>query len=169
LRSNKHYTNVAFTKRVDYPAGAHRPARAWRGTAVCPACGAVYVRRRWIAASDPRAATIGAGAAARTCPACDKAAKHQVGGYLTLQGAFAKEHRPEIEQLLKREAARALEDNPVARVIGEERTPDVLTVLTSTEHLAQRLGAAVHGAYAGKIDYNFSHGEKFGRVVWRRD
>jgi hypothetical protein len=93
-----------------------------------------------------------------------------VGGVLQLEGAFLVRHQAEIEQLLKTENARAAEDNPLGRIIKIVRTtPGRLTVTTTTEHLVERLGRAVHRAYHGTIDYGFSHGNKFARATWRRD
>lgn len=169
MRSNKPFTNVTFTKRVDYLGGAHRPPRAPRGALVCSGCGSVYLRRRWIPSTDDRAQALSLTARTTKCPACDMAAKHQVRGYLRLEGDFARIHRNEIRRLVEAEAARAAEDNPLGRIIAWDGTSKAMTVTTSTEHLAKRLGSAVHNAYHGTIDYNFSHGEKFARVTWHRD
>lgn len=169
MRSNKSYTNVTFTKRVDYEGGTHRPPRAPAGVRVCSRCKAVYFKRRWIPASDERAQSFGLTARPTICPACDLEAKHQVRGYLRIEGAFAKAHRPEILQLLRREAERAGEDNPLGRIIAIDRTSRAMTVTTSTEHVAKRLGSALESAYDGEIEYKFSHGEKFARITWRRD
>lgn len=170
MRSNKRYTNVAFTKRVDYDGGTHRPPRAGKGPAVCRTCGAIYLKRRWIAGSDPRAQILGAVGRPTLCRACAMIQSGLVGGVLQLEGAFLVRHQAEIEQLLKTENARAGEDNPLGRIIKIIRTtPGRLTVTTTTEHLVERLGRAVHRAYHGTIDYGFSHGNKFARATWRRD
>jgi hypothetical protein len=39
-------------------------------------------------------------------------------------------------------------------------------VHTTTEKLAQRLGRALKKARGGKVVYNWSHNNKFVRVVW---
>jgi hypothetical protein len=170
MRSNKRYTNVAFTKRVDYDGGAHRAAKATAGHVVCRQCGAVYLRRRWISGSDPRAQILGAIGRRVLCPGCDAIKKGVVGGVLRLEGAFLVQHRAEIEQLLKTESARAQEDNPIGRIIAIDRSlKSRLTVTTTTEHLVERLGRAVRRAFGGTIDYGFSHGNKFARATWRRD
>jgi hypothetical protein len=44
-----------------------------------------------------------------------------------------------------------------------------LTVSTTTEHLAQRLGQALEKAFDGSVHYDFSHENKLARVTWRRD
>lgn len=170
MRSNKAYSNVAFTRRVDHLAGAHRGPRAPKGVLVCRQCGAVYLKRRWVSGGDSRAATMGALATPTVCRACDMGAKGLVGGYLTLGGRFFLAHRPEVERLLRNEERREVEDNPLGRVLKwDRRDPDVLTLSTSTEHLAKRLGTAVRKAFKGSVRYGFSHENKFARVRWIRD
>jgi hypothetical protein len=170
MRSSKPYTNEAFTHRPDHSAGLHRGPRAPRERLVCRHCGAVYLRRRWIAGTDPRAALAGAGATPTLCRACDMAAKGLAGGYLKLEGSFFVAHRKEIEHLLQNEVEREVEDNPLGKILRwDAGVADVLTVATSTEHLAARLGHAVHKAFKGKVHYGFSHENKFAHVTWRRD
>lgn len=170
MRSNKRFTNVAFTKRVDYDGGAHRPPKATGGPRVCRTCGSVYLRRRWLPKTDPRVATLAEAATPTLCRACAMQARGLAGGYLTVTGAFFAAHRAEVERLLLNEGARAGEDNPLGRIIKWDRSqPDVLTLTTSTEHMVERLGHALNRAYGGDVDYGFSHGNKFARGTWRRD
>lgn len=170
MRSAKPYTNVTFTKRVDRDAGRHRPSKALTEPRCCPQCGAVYIKRRWIAGTHPGAEALGRNAIATTCPACDASAKGFVRGHLRLEGSFVQMHRAELETLLRNEANRAAEDNPTARIIRWENGPKgSFTVGTTTEHLTERLGHAVHRAFGGHINYGFSHENKFARAVWHRD
>ena len=168
MRSNKRYTNVTFTKRVDHGGGEHHGPRAIPEPAVCVECGAVRTKRRWTMSAAP----FGRGVEpARTvCPACLQASRGEPRGFVTLEGAFLAEHRLAVERLLTREAERAAEDNPLARIL--QRSWDGsgrLTVATTTEHLAERLGRAVESAFSGKATYTFSHENKLARVAWRRD
>ena len=173
MRSNKRYTNTTFTKRVDHEAGRYRAKRALNEPAVCGLCGAVYINRRWTAADTER----GTGepehwrpANVTTCPACVQAQGGVVSGYVYLEGAFLIAHRDEIESLLRNEAARAAEDNPLGRImLWKENGDGKLTLSTTTEHLAQRLGHALEKAYDGKVEYDFSHENKLARVTWKRD
>jgi hypothetical protein len=170
MRTNKRYTNVTFTKRVDYEGGTHRPPKAPSEPRVCRQCGAVYTRRRWRPRSDPRAAALSAQAAPTVCKACSMQARGQSSGFLTMKGGFFVAHREEIERLIRNEDQRAIETNPLGRIIGWDRTaPDQLTVATSTEHLVERLGHALHRAFGGTVEYGFSHGNKFARGTWQRD
>jgi hypothetical protein len=87
-----------------------------------------------------------------------------------LDGTFLTAHRDEIEHLLEMEAKRALEDNPLAQIMGREMDRNgVLVVTTTTEHLAERLGQAAQKAFGGTVQYDFSHENKLARVYWHRD
>jgi hypothetical protein len=50
-KSDKKYTNEAWTKRVDHEAGRHRTPRAPNEPLVCEVCGDIYSERRWTAPS----------------------------------------------------------------------------------------------------------------------
>lgn len=170
MRSNKPYTNEAFTHRPDHSAGLHRGPKAPKERLVCRHCGAVYLRRRWIAGTDPRAALAAAKATPTLCRACQMESQGLVGGYLTLEGPFFAVHRKEIEQLLRNEVVRGSEDNPLGKILAwDSGVPGVLRLSTSSEHLAARLGHAVQKAYKGKVQYGFSHENKFARVTWTRE
>jgi hypothetical protein len=132
----------------------------------------VYANRRWTAASststksrdDLRQAQI------TLCPACKQQRTGEPRGFVFLDGDFFSSHGEEIEQLLRNEAKRAAEDNPLARAMEFKRGEGhKLTVSTTTEHLAQRLGHAVEKAFGGSVHYDFSHENKLARVNWRRD
>jgi len=172
MQTNKRFTNTTFTRRVDHEAGRHHAKRAGREPAVCGLCGALYFRRRWIApgfeyVNPPqhfRPVRI------TTCPACSEIQGGVPSGYLHVKGSFFGTHHDEIANLLRNEAERAIADNPLARImLWREDGTASLTVSTTTEHLAQRLGHALEKAFDGKVDYDFSHENKLARVTWRRD
>lgn len=173
MRSNKQFTNTTFTKRVDHEAGRHRTKRAPKEPAVCASCGAIYANRRWTTADTERGThepKHWRPAKVTTCPACVQARGGAPSGYVYLEGAFLIAHRDEIESLLRNEAERAAEDNPLGRIMfWKENGDGKLTLSTTTEHLAQRLGHALEKAYDGKVEYDFSHENKLARVTWRRD
>lgn len=173
MRGNKRYTNTTFTKRVDHEAGRHRTGRATREPGVCASCGAVYANRRWTVADAKRGngePTHWRPARITTCPACVQMQGGAPSGYVYLEGAFLVAHRDDIESLLWNEAGRAAEDNPLARImLWKENGEGKLTLSTTTEHLAQRLGRALEKAYDGKVEYDFSHENKLARVSWKRD
>lgn len=172
MRGQKRHTTQTYTKRVDHEAGRHRPERALPEPAVCEICGEVYAGRRW---SKPE--LLGAEALERAtaanpvvCPACRREREGVPSGYVHLTGKFLAEHKSEIERLLINEAERAGDDNPMARVMNwATDRKGRLTLTTTTEHLAQRLGHALEKAYDGNTRYDFSHENKLARVYWRRD
>lgn len=173
MPGKKPYTNATFTKRVDHEAGRHHTLRAMSEPAVCEDCGAVYANRRWTAANSdsgnkrhkhwrPPQMTV--------CPACQQKRTGEPRGFVYLDGAFFDAHHEEVEQLLRNESERAVEDNPLARILEWKRGEDhKLTVTTTTKHLAQRLGHALEKAFAGRAKYDFSHENKLARVNWQRD
>lgn len=172
MRSNKRFTNTTFTRRVDHDAGRHRAKHAMREPGVCALCGAQYFKRRW-SASDRNhlvEARVFRPAIVRTCPACIQIQGGTPSGYLFVEGLFFKLHRDDIERLLRKEAERAVEDNPLARImLWREDSRLKLTLSTTTEHLAMRLGHALEKAFTGELRYDFSHENKLARVYWRRD
>ncbi len=173
MRNQKRHTNQTYTKRIDHEAGRHRPPRALPEPAVCEVCGDVYADRRW---SKPNPERVSAKHPEFrppnivVCPACQRQRDNTPSGYLHLDGSFVNQHREEIERLLRNEVERTSEDNPLARIMNWEKDKKGrLTVTTTTEHLAQRLGHALEKAFSGKARYDFSHENKLAHVYWRRD
>lgn len=173
MPSKKKYSNATFTKRVDHEAGRHRPSRAMSEPAVCEDCGAEYAKRRWTAGTSdsladqrehwrPPQMTL--------CPACAQIRSGEPRGFVYLDGAFFESHDQEIRWLLLNESERAAVDNPLARIMEWRRGEGhKLTVTTTTEHLAQRLGHALEKAFGGHVAYDFSHENKLARVKWQRE
>jgi hypothetical protein len=172
MRNTKRYTNQTFTKRVDHEGGARREKKSLSDPSVCEKCGAVYENRHWTAQEfvrehdrfehwKPKAITI--------CPACQQIEAGVVGGYVTLSGLFLKNHREEIQHLLKNAEKQATEDNPLSRIMKWDEAGDRINIETTTEHLAQRFGHALESAYHGEVKYDFSHENKVARVAWHRD
>ena len=173
MPNKKKYTNATFTKRVDHEAGRHRTLRAVSEPATCGDCGAVYANRRWTDANKeavddkrehwrPSQVTV--------CPACMQIRSGEPRGFVYVDGSFFVSHHDEIEQLLRNEAQRAAEDNPLARIMEWKRdNGHNVTVTTTTEHLAQRLGHVLEKAFGGNVRYDFSHENKLVRVNWFRE
>ena len=194
-KSDKRYTDEAWTKRVDHEAGRHRTRRAPAEPLVCEVCGDTYSDRRWTAAAavkirrkpttldyetrewTPVEEKGGKKKPSRSqetrvvvCPACRRQRDGEPGGFVHLEGAYLSEHSEEIRHFLQKKAERAAEDNPMARVMrwetDEKGRP---TLATTTEHLAERLGHALEKAFKGKARYDFSHENKLAHIYWRRD
>jgi hypothetical protein len=137
----------------------------------CVKCGAVFANKRW-SRRPARLHGVRAAAAAQLtiCPACRMVASGGFHGQLQLSGAFLGSHHDDIVHLLENEAQRAAEVNPLGRIAAwMPRGADTLTIWTTTAHLAERLGRAVHRAFRGRVHYEVSHKEGFADVTWRRD
>lgn len=173
MRSPKKHTNQTYTKRVDHEAGSHQQPKAMAEPAFCQVCGNVYADRRWSKPDANRQSDKHPHfrpAQAVICPACKREADKIPSGYVHLSGAFLLAHFDEITRLLHNEAERAAEDNPLARIMeSKQEATGRLTVTTTTEHLAQRLGHALEKAYDGEVRYDFSHENKLAHVYWQRD
>lgn len=88
-------------------------------------------------------------------------------GYLHITGVFANTHQSDIETLLRSEEQRAHRISPVARIVARDDEGDGLLVSTTTEHLAHRLGRALHKNLGGELHHGFSHNNKLALVWWR--
>ena len=169
MRGRKPFSNTTFTKRVDHDGGRHRTTRAMSEPAICQHCGSIYANRRWTAANPVLGIPDGK-LHMVICPACKQKQTDDVRGFVFLDGSFFVVHRKEIESLLRNEAARAAEDNVLARILEWRRGKGhKLTLTTTTEHLAQRLGHALEKAFGGEVNYDFSHENKLARVSWARE
>ena len=171
MRTSKQWTTATFTHRVDHEAGKHRGPAATKGPRVCERCGAVYAKRRWTIAGafNGRKLRTVAAPEMTVCRACRMTAAGQFAGEVRVTGAFVADHAAEVERLIRNEARRAAEDNPLARIVRLDRGPGGLLVRTTTEHLAKRIGHALHKAMQGTVRYCFSHENKFAHVTWCRD
>jgi NMD protein affecting ribosome stability and mRNA decay len=138
---------------------------------VCEGCGAAFSHRRWTRKSELKAVRSATTQTAKStlCPACKQERDGVPSGFVYVKGEFSIKHRDEIGRLLRNEAERDAQDNPLARIMGWEDTDDQLVIKTTTEHLAQRLGHALQKAFDGKVRYDFSHENKLARVYWERN
>ena len=159
MRTNTQNPNTTFTHQVP------------REPIVCAGCGALYVHKHWSHSAGARRRASGQPIEVRICGACKSQKNGMPHGFVHVDGEFVRAHRADIVALLRNEAARAAEHNPLARIVtwhDDGRTDDVL-VTTTTEHLAIRLGQALEKAFDGRVLYGFSHENKLAHVWWHRD
>jgi NMD protein affecting ribosome stability and mRNA decay len=129
---------------------------------VCPQCGAVFHDGRWQWLAKP------AGAHEELCPACQRIRDSYPAGYVTVEGAFLRQHRDELLHLVRNEEARAKAEHPLKRIIKVEDEDGGLLVTTTDIHLARGIGEALHHAYQGELEYHYNEQENLLRVVWSR-
>lgn len=136
----------------------------------CTKCGVIYRQKRWIMdpielnqlKEDPSVGTI-------VCPACQKMQDNVPGGFLTLSGEYLRKHEEEILELIKNTEAKSRNKNPLGRIMEITQEGDVLTIHTTLDKLAEKLGKEIYKAHSGELNHQWSHGENFVRVNWKRD
>lgn len=136
----------------------------------CTKCGVINRQKRWIMdplelallKEDPSVGKI-------VCPACLKMQDKVPGGFLTLSGSYLSKHETEILELIKNTEEKSRNKNPLGRIMEIKQEGDVLTLLTTLDKLAEKLGKEVYKAHSGELNHQWSHGENYVRVNWKRD
>ncbi len=157
-------TKKAIDTEVDPYMSDVKPSEA----AACVKCGAIYHKKRWTLPEDAPQAVLAKVSASVTCPGCIKVRDKFAEGFVTIQGSFLKAHKDEIIRLLRNKEAISRHTNPLERIIEIKRSGQGIEVTTTTEKLAQRLGAMLHKTFAGECVYKWSDDVKLARVVWTR-
>ncbi|MGH8677929.1 MAG: BCAM0308 family protein [Burkholderiales bacterium] len=140
----------------------YRPKTKLPEPSVCPQCALVYHGGRWLETARPQQA------AEQLCPACRRIHDRFPAGYVTLEGAFLAQHRDEILHIARNTETRERSRHPLQRIMDVEQTAERIEVTTTDLHLARRIGEAVHSAFEGTLDVNYSPNEYVVRVHWTR-
>jgi NMD protein affecting ribosome stability and mRNA decay len=130
---------------------------------ICPQCGALYHegRWRWMARAE--------GAFEALCTACRRINDKFPAGVVTLQGAFAREHKEEIIRLVRHQEEAEKREHPLNRIISIEEDADGFVINTTDIHLPRRIGEGVKRAFHGKLEDHFEKDGYFVRVNWSRE
>ena len=129
---------------------------------VCPECGATFHKGRWTWAAPPEDAME------RMCPACQRIHDDLPAGYVTLKGAFAREHRDEILATVRGCEAREKAGHPLQRIMGIADVAGGIQVTTTDVHLARGIAEALCDAYKGRAQVRYAKDEHLLRAVWER-
>ncbi len=148
----------------------YRDEAGLKEPALCRECGALYRNKRWVlnpeevdaVRKDPCLTSV-------ICPACRKIRDGYAEGFVTLQGDYLWRREGEIRNLIRNEELRAMEKNPLERIIGMDVSADTLKIETTEEKLAEHLGRALHKAHQGELNVTWSDDHAVCRVEWRRD
>ena len=141
--------DTSYKKRTDTDHDSYLPRRSPAGVIRCAGCGAFYYRRRW-SLSSPAGFDSAPVRRQFYCPACRKIKDHRASGEVRLTGINANE-RQEVLHILRNEEARAVEKNPLERIMRLEQRNGDWRIETTSEKLAQRLGRTMKKTKGGKI------------------
>jgi NMD protein affecting ribosome stability and mRNA decay len=137
--------------------------------AVCGGCHALNYNKRWYPADDERVATgsetVRHGV---TCPACQRMRDNNPAGVVTFSGDYLVAHEEVILNTIKNVEEKARARNPLARIMGIGQEGNLLTVRTTDEKLAEKLGKDIYRAHSGELTFQWSKEENFVRVNWNR-
>jgi len=158
--------DTSYKKKIDTDRDSYLLKRAPKEMIQCGGCGAFYHRRRWTL-RKPNGFDFSVRTRLCYCPACRKVKDQRASGELDLV-SFPDLEKKEILRILQNEERAAREKNPLGRIMGIEQGNHGWKIQTTTEKLAQRLGRAVRKARGGKLDYKWSHNNKFVRVTWEK-
>lgn len=137
---------------------------------ICPKCGAVYRNKRWEFDENLiHDIKLKGDYDKKKCPACRKIEDNYPMGLVFISGRFVTKHKNTILNTIKSEEKRAMEKNPLERIIAiEKEDEDKYLIKTTTDTLAHRIGHILHKSFKGKLDYKFSD-NRFLRTSWSRD
>ncbi len=138
---------------------------------LCPICGAVYQRKHWsidekVALEVKRKGKVNS----EKCPACRKIEDGFAMGIIDLTGDFVVEHMGDIVNTVRSEERRAMEKNPLERIIRLEKIrTGGIRVETTTDSLALRIGRLLNRAYKGDTRFDWHYGDKSVDIKWHRE
>ncbi|MBW2244347.1 MAG: ATPase [Deltaproteobacteria bacterium] len=128
----------------------------------CPECGAMYRNGRWMWGAPP------ADANRELCPACQRIRDQYPAGILTISGPFWRGHKDEILGLARNIEEREKGEHALKRIMAIREEGDAFAITTTDPGLARNIGDALHDAYKGELDYQYTDGENLLRVTWCR-
>lgn len=136
---------------------------------ICTDCQAIYRDKRWFL-DEQRHKELSQteGVNRTTCPACRKIAERYPEGIVTLRGSYLWEHETEIRNIISNEEKKAMDKNPLERIMSIEREGDDLIIETTEEKLAEHLGRALNKAHQGELDISWPKDHSVCRVTWER-
>jgi NMD protein affecting ribosome stability and mRNA decay len=179
---SRHRKEMADMARVSHKIGfeekGQRTARSTdvylpkggsKEPALCRKCGAIYRDKRWsIDEEEAKTLKDEGTAVVLTCPACQRMADNNPAGIVTFSGDYLLEHWNDILNIVQRVEAVSRSKNPLGRIMEINQEESILTIATTEDKLAQKLGREVYKAHKGELHYQWSHDEHFVRVSWTR-
>jgi len=140
----------------------YRARGKWKDPTVCPECGATFHDGRWQwGQATPEAEQ-------HLCPACQRVRDRVPAGELTLTGPFFIEHREQIMHLVRNTEGKARAEHVLQRIMEVREEPDRTIVTLTDSHLTHGIGEALHHAYHGQLESEYTDEAGLLRVSWAR-
>lgn len=152
--------NVGHESKNPYYEG-----RKYKEPTYCGNCGLVYTEGRWVDAcldEDIQANE-------ELCPACRRERDRVPEGLVYLSGSYLEEHKSEILNISKNQEATAQSTRPLQRIMWVDHESNSVEIATTSEHLARRIGKAIHRAHQGSLDIKSGQDDRLVRLYWERD
>jgi len=132
--------------------------------AVCEKCSVVFRNGNfeWLEKAPANAAKF-------LCPACKRIAEKYEGGIVVLEGEFLAKHKTEILNIINNTEKNECKYRPLERILEITDNNDRIAITTTYEHIARRIGEAIHAACKGELNFQYPAGEKYIRVHWHRN
>ncbi len=129
---------------------------------VCTGCNALFTSGRWTWKEPPE------GAHRAVCPACRRIADNYPAGLIEITGAFFREHREEILNLVRNVESQEKNERPLERIMAISQEKEHTQVSTTGVHVARRIGEALLRSYKGDLNFQYADSAKIIRVYWKR-
>jgi NMD protein affecting ribosome stability and mRNA decay len=143
--------------------------KAGSEAAVCKKCGTFYLNKRWsVNPAEVKNFQGKATASKIVCPACQRMEDGNPAGIVTLAGDYLLAHESEILDTIKHIEAKSRLKNPLGRIMEISQEKATVTISTTEDKLAQKLGREIYKAHKGELHYQWSHDQDLVRVNWRR-
>jgi hypothetical protein len=165
-------SKIAFEEpgqRNERSPDVYLPKKGMKEDAICGRCNMVYQNKHWrLDEAEARRLKEDSHLRRGTCPACRRMEDNLPAGISTFSGDYLLKHEVEILDIIKNEEARSRLKSPLGRVMEISQEGDILTVSTTEEKLARKLGKEVYKAHKGELHYLWAHDQKMVRVKWVR-
>jgi hypothetical protein len=152
-----------YVRDFDRDPDPYLAKRKVSGSAVCPDCKAVHLRRRWTWNEAPE------NAIAHVCPACQRIRDKVPAAYLSLQaGDFLRAHADEVTHLIHNFEKHERAEHPLKRTIDFEKRSDEWLLTFTDAHLARGIAEALRHAYQGEVNLQYTPDDVMLRATWTR-
>jgi NMD protein affecting ribosome stability and mRNA decay len=156
------YDERGQRQRTARSTNVYIPKTGFSDGTSCRGCGAVYKNKRW------QLEGAAAGGNQILCPACQRMEDNVPAGVLRLSGPYLSDHKEEIMNSLRSTEASSRVKNPLGRIMEIREEDNGITITTTEDKLAQKLGRQIFKSQRGELHYKWSYDPRQVRVEWSR-